>query len=130
MATWRDFRAFVKANYEVTQEQPDMLQLIFETENDRSQVVYLWYRRLMKGTEDWIIIESPFARVEQIDLQAALEEAGRLICGGVVIQGNFAAYRHAVPLANLDVNEFKRPLQLVTLSADRLEQMLFGEDHY
>jgi hypothetical protein len=39
-------------------------------------------------------------------------------------------YRHAVPLANLDVNEFERPLELVTLAADRLEHSISGGDVY
>ena len=36
--------------------------------------------------------------------------------------------RHAVPLANLDLNEFNHPLSIVTGSADELEEMLTGRD--
>jgi hypothetical protein len=130
VATWRHFTALVKSTYEVSQERPDMLQLIVPTGGDRSQVVYLWHRRLMKGTEDWLVIESPFAEVEDTDLTTVLEEAGNMPCGGIVIVGTFVVVRHAVPLVNLDVNEFSRPLELVTSSADRLEHTLFGDDKY
>jgi hypothetical protein len=130
MATWRDFTAFVKSSYDIAQEQQGMLQLIFDLEDGRSQAVYLWRRQLMKGTEDWLVIESPFAEVDRVNLQDALEEAGNLVCGGVVIVGKHLFYRHAVPLTNLDTNEFRRPLQLVTLAADRLEWKLAGEDSY
>lgn len=107
-----------------------MLQLIVPTGSNRSQVVYLWHRRLMKGTEDWLVIESPFAEVDDVDVTAVLEEAGNMPCGGIVIVGKYVVVRHAVPLVNLDVNEFSRPLELVTVSADRLEQILFGDDMY
>jgi len=130
MASWRDFTAFVKSSYEVAQEQPGMLELIFDLDGGRSQAVFLWRRQLMKGSEEWLVIESPFAEVGTVDFGAALEEAGKLICGGVVVVGRFLTYRHAVPLANLDTNEFKRPLQLVTLAADRLERTLVGGDSY
>jgi hypothetical protein len=38
--------------------------------------------------------------------------------------------RHAVPLANLNINEFERPLSLVTNTADQLERQLTGADEY
>ncbi|MGH9209651.1 MAG: hypothetical protein ACRD2C_03115 [Acidimicrobiales bacterium] len=130
MASWRDFRAFVKSTYDVAQEQPGMIQLLFDLEDGRSQAVFLWRRQLMKGSEEWLVIESPFAEVGRVDLDKALHEAGDLVCGGVVIVGKLVIYRHAVPLANLDTNEFRRPLQLVTLAADRLESRLAGGDSY
>jgi hypothetical protein len=130
MATWRDFTAFVKSSYEIAQEQPGMIQLLFDLDGGRSQAVYLWRRQLMKGAEEWLVIESPFAESGKVDLQTVLEEAGNLVCGGVVVVGRFVTYRHAVPLANLDTNEFKRPLQLATLAADRLERTLGSGDDY
>jgi hypothetical protein len=130
MASWRDFVAFVKSSYDVAQEQPGMVQLLFDLDDGRSQAVYLWRRQLMKGAEEWLVIESPFAEIGSVDMEKALQEAGNLVCGGVVVVGRFLTYRHAVPLANLDTNEFKRPLQLVTLAADRLESRLAGSDSY
>ncbi|HEY3139542.1 MAG TPA: hypothetical protein VGJ86_00340 [Acidimicrobiales bacterium] len=130
MADWRNFRAFVKSSYEVTQEETDMMQLIFATEGDRTQVVYLWHWVLRKGTEDWLAIESPFAELQAVDLEKVVVEAGGLACGGVVAVDDVLAVRHVLPLANLDINEFKRPLELVTSAADHLEQLLFGDDRF
>jgi hypothetical protein len=130
MANWRDFVAFVKSTYEISQEEPDMLRLMFETEHGRTQYVYLWRRLLLKGSEEWLVIESPFAEVGEVSLQKVLDEAGSMVCGGVVSVGRYVTYRHSLPLANLDVNEFERPLELVTLAADRLEHRLFGGDQY
>lgn len=130
MATWRDFKAFVKSGYNIEQEETDMLQLLMDANGGRSQVVYLWHRRLQKGTEDWLVIESPFAEVAEADLAAVLDRAGEMVCGGVVSIDGLAYFRHAVPLENLDVNEFERPLRLVTLSADRLERQISGADEF
>jgi hypothetical protein len=133
VADWRSFKALVKSTYRVSHERDDMLQLIVDTERGRSQVVYLWHRRLVKGTEDWLVIESPFAEVEEVSgdrLLDVLNEAGELACGGIVVVGKFAVVRHAVPLVNLDVNEFNRPLELVTVAADRLERIVSGDDRY
>jgi hypothetical protein len=35
-----------------------------------------------------------------------------------------------VPLANLDINEFERPLHLITVAADQLEKDLVGGDAF
>jgi hypothetical protein len=130
VADWRSFKAFVKSAYHVSHERDDMIQLIVDTERGRSQVVYLWHRRLVKGTEDWLVIESPFAEVDEVELVEVLREAGELACGGIVVVGKFVVVRHAVPLINLDVNEFARPLELVTVAADRLESTLSHDDRY
>lgn len=130
MATWRDFKAFVKSGYEIEQEETDMLQLLLEANGGRSQVVYLWHRRLMKGTEDWLVMESPFAEIGEADIATVLDRAGEMVCGGVVAIDGFAYFRHALPLENMDINEFERPLRLVTLSADRLEHQISGGDDF
>lgn len=129
MASWRDFKAYVHSRYHVVQDQPEALQLELETEADRTQFVYLWHRQISKR-EDWLVIGSPFADVDQVDLRWVLETVGRLAVGGIVLVGQHLAIRHAVPLDNLDINEFERPLELVTRAADQLEHKLFGEDQY
>lgn len=129
MATWRDFKAFVKSGYRVVRDRPDLMQLDVRTASDRSQSVYLSHRVLRKN-EDWLIIESPFAEATDVDLDKVLETAGRMVVGGVVVVGQYLVIRHAVPLANLDTNEFERPLQLVTRAADQLEREMHGEDQF
>jgi hypothetical protein len=130
MATWSDLIGYVRSNYKIADEQPGMVKMIFETENLRSQVVLLWRRTLMDGNEEWLQIESPFAETESVNLREALEEMGRAVCGGMAIVSNYVTVRHAVPLANLNINEFERPLILVTSTADYLEQKLAGGDKY
>jgi hypothetical protein len=130
MAAWQDLVGYVRANYKVSDESPTSMKLVFDTGHLRSQVVMLWYVTLSDGAEEWLQIESPFAEVNKIDLRNALEEVGRIVCGGLAVIGDVLTIRHSVPLANLNINEFERPLVLVTNTADRLEALLAGGDQF
>lgn len=47
-----------------------------------------------------------------MDLSRALKEIGETVCGGMALMGKLVTFRHAVPLLNLNINEFERPLLL------------------
>jgi hypothetical protein len=130
MAEWQDLVGYVRANYKVADESPTMMKLVFETGDLRSQIVVLWRQTLKDGTEEWLQIESPFANVDEVDVRRALEEVGNLVCGGLAIMGDILTIRHSVPLENLNINEFERPLALVTFTADELERRMSGGDKY
>src|SRR5262245_24956512 len=104
--------------------------MIFDVGDLRTQLVFLSHFQLMDGEEDWLQIESPFADLGTVDLQQALEEIGNTVCGGAAISAGHVTFRHSMPLENLDINEFTRPLLLVTTTADRLERTLVGGDRY
>jgi hypothetical protein len=129
MASWSTLVSYVQSNYKIADQGNDMLKLVFETGDLRSQVVFLW-RQTLAGGEEWVQIESPFAAVGSVNLQAALEMIGGMVCGGMAITAGHVTVRHAVPLANLNINEFERPLILVTTTADRLESEFVGSDKY
>jgi hypothetical protein len=129
MATWSTLVTYVQSHYKISEQGPEMLKMVFETADQRSQVVFLW-RQTLAGGEEWVQIESPFAEVGMVDLQQALEAIGAMVCGGLAIADGYVTVRHAVPLANLDINEFERPLLLVSTSADRLESTLIGGDRF
>ena len=130
MATWDDLARYVRSTYRVGDERPGMMTLVFDLGNERSQLVALYREVLYGGTEEWALIESPLAEVGAVSLQRVLEEVGNTVCGGAAARGQYVVLRHAVPLANLDVNEFERPLALVMTTADTLEAQLFGGDKY
>lgn len=130
MATWQDLANYIRAHYKVAEEAPGMMKLIFDTGDLRSQVVMVWRVTLNDGAEEWLQIESPFAELGTVDLGRALQEVGQIVCGGLAIVGNVLTIRHAAPLENLNINEFERPLGLVTNTADRLEHILSGGDQF
>ena len=130
MATWTELKDYVRAHYKIADEQSDMVKMVFGTGGLRSQVVLLVRQSLMDGTEDWVQIESPVADAKDVDLLRALKSVGQVVCGGAGMVEDLLTLRHAVPLANLDINEFERPLHLVTTTADRLEKELVGSDAF
>lgn len=130
MATWMDLASYVRSNYKIGMEEPGKIGLTFETGDLRSQMVFLWHLALADGTEDWVQIESPVGRLADVNLLSALSETGSMVCGGLAAFDDLLTFRHAVPLLNLNINEFERPLLLVTTTADRLERVLTGRDNY
>lgn len=130
MASWSELTGYVRANYKIADEKPNSIRMIFNTGGLRSQSVFLWRQQLMNGSEEWVQIESPVGPADSLDPREVLEEVGRMVCGGAAIEGDLVLVRHTVPLVNLDINEFERPLALVTSSADQLEQKLLGGDTF
>jgi hypothetical protein len=120
----------MRANYKISDEQDGSMKLIFDVGNLRSQVVILWRMSLLDGEEEWVQIESPFGRLDSVDLRGAVEALRDTVCGGIGAWGELATVRHAMPLLNLDINELERPLLLVTGTADRLEREFQGGDNF
>lgn len=134
MATWNQLRQYLQETYkhEPFGDQGG-LRMVFDMGEGRSQVIVIEPQRLMGGDEEWAVIESPIGDMRQIDLSRALEEMGTKVCGGLAVAGNapdLLVMRHAVPLANLDMNELERPIGLLLHSADALERELVGEDRF
>jgi hypothetical protein len=124
MASWDQLRSYIHDNYKVMQDTGTHVQLGFDLGNGRTQIVYVVHRTTMAGRESWIHVESPFGKADRLDIGDALREVEGMLCGGISLVGDFLTLRHAVPLENLDVNEFERPLTLITGAADTLESKL------
>ncbi|HEY2671805.1 MAG TPA: hypothetical protein VGJ07_15730 [Rugosimonospora sp.] len=130
MTTWNSVVEYVRSNYKISDEGPDRVKLVFEVGDLRTQVVFLWRQALENGTEEWLQIESPIGKADGMDLRAVLEEVGTKVCGGAALIEGHLFIRQSMPLANLDINEFERPLALITATADRLERQFVGGDEF
>ena len=128
MATWNDLSRYVNRQDPVQSEDDNSIRLTYATEGGRSQLVILWLHVLME--DEWVEIESPIAPISEVDAVEALREAGKLVCGGLIVTGDMLTLRHSAPLENLDTNEFEQPLAAVVITADRLEQELTGRDEF
>ncbi|MGA6093015.1 hypothetical protein [Amycolatopsis sulphurea] len=126
---------FIRQQYRVVRDDPDeiRIRIVFGADaytEGRAQVMVI-AREVFDHREDWVQIATPFARVEEVNLYHVLREAGAsLVVGGVVVMGEHLVLRHALPLVNLDLNEFVDPLELVAGSAELLEQQFTGRDDY
>lgn len=131
MASWGDLVAYVKAEYRVIEEWPDEIRILVEfEEDDRSQVIIL-AREVLDRRDEWVQIASPCGLAGNVDLRRVLKEIGAttVVCGAAII-GDHVVVRHALPLENLDINEFVDPLHLLAGTADELEEKFFGGDGY
>ncbi|WP_233576312.1 hypothetical protein [Saccharopolyspora rhizosphaerae] len=147
MATWEDLSTFIRSEYlpapedddDDLEEEPEYriiefsdeeIRILVEYEDDRSQIVIVARERL-DDSEDWVQVVSVIGRADQVDLHEVLAELGQtsVVCGAVLI-GEHLVLRHAVPLLNLDINEFVDPLNFVAETADHLEEVFFREDDH
>jgi hypothetical protein len=131
MARWPDLVRYIKSNYRIDEETEQGLTLQFGiSDTGRSQRVIVHRSQGVDSRDEWALIMSPVAKLGAINLERALEAASSALCGGLVLHGTLLVFRHAVPLENLDLNEFVRPLELVMVVADDLERRLAGSDTF
>jgi hypothetical protein len=130
MATWEEVRGFINGKYKVNEDIGRGLALRFELNGGRSQMVLITCYDMFDGREEWILIESPFGALGEVDLARAVQLVGDKVVGGLAVTTDLGepqvTVRHAVPLMNLDANELEAPLMLVTVTADELEHALSG----
>lgn len=129
LATWDDLVSWVRVRYEVMAQRPDSLSFRLPTTGERTQLVHVRHRGELGG-HDWIQIESPIARLDEIDARRLLELAEATIAGGASAVGDVAVFRHGMPLDDLSITQFEGPFRLVTEAADALEQQLVGHDRF
>lgn len=128
MATWGDLVAFIRSEYKIIEDRGEELRILVEYEDRRSQVIIIC-REVLDQREEWVQVASVCGRADAVDLHQLLKELGEtsVVCG-VVIMGEHVVLRHALPLENLDINEFTDPLTFVADTADHLEEVFFGGD--
>jgi hypothetical protein len=135
VASWHDLVAYIRQQYRVVRDEPEEIRIRIrfsydEDTEERAQVVVI-AREVLDKKEEWVQIATPFARVDEVNLLTVLEEIGNTtVVGGAVVMGEHLVLRHSLPLVHLDINEFTDPLDLVTGSAELLEQMFTGRDDY
>lgn len=128
MARWQDVRTFIHQQYKAEDMGENIMKLVFDVGDGRSQLVFLIREALLDGSEEWVVVASPFAPQAAADLAKVVDKVANLVCGGLSRIGEHLVLKHALPLANMDTNELIRPMQLVLTSADKLEQELLGSD--
>jgi hypothetical protein len=138
VATWNDLVRYVRLRYEVMRGDENEVRILYRLGDhdedsifeQRTQVMVL-AREVLDKQEDWVQVATPFARVDDVDVKAVLEEMGQTtVVGGAVIMGEWLVLRHSLPLRNLQYNELDDPLHLVASAADTLEHRFVGGDNF
>lgn len=115
MATWAEVKSYISANYQVSDQSGDLIQLNFADGNGRSQLVFVG------GNDTAIQIKSPFARVGEVQPGKIFDHTGLF---GVTTAGDVYCLTHTMLTETLDGIELDVPLALLTTEADRLEKAL------
>lgn len=129
MASWSDVKSFIRSNYVVKEEAPDLLILDFETFANRSQQIYVMFDKDGDGRE-WLKFSSAVGVLAQVDLKQVLEVASTMILGAVHLTGEAVMIAHWQQLDTLDGAEIDRPMGLLALVADIVEQKIHGSDRF
>jgi hypothetical protein len=130
MATWPVLMNYVRQNYKIADESQNILKLIFNTDNLRSQVVFIRRSERGQSGEEWVSLESPIGQASSVDLPRAAALAAEYVCGGLVIEFDLVLLRHSMPLDDLSISEFEVPLRVVVNGADTIESQLFTVDTF
>lgn len=128
MATWQQLTQYIAQTHKYEWLGDACIKMEFGVGDGRSQTVLVEQQVLGDAQEQWAVLSSAIGELHRIDLLALLRAAGRMICGGLTAggDGDLLLFRHSVLLTSLDIEEFERPLLLVTGTADRLEQQFVG----
>ncbi|GAA1076767.1 hypothetical protein [Pseudonocardia alni] len=146
MATWEDLKAYVVVRYEIVRQGADELRFRLPTTEDRDQLVVVKRAREGAGRpgvevtdaaavvadpdQEWVQIESPVARLGEVDLGRALELAGPSVVGGLAAEEGVVVFRHSIPLGPAALDGFEFPFRQVVHLADELEHALTGRDDH
>lgn len=146
MATWEDLHSYVVVRYEIVRQTPDELRFRLPTSGDRTQLVVVKRVRedatgpgvevtdaaaeVADPDQEWVQIESPVARVGDVDLARALELAGPSVVGGLAAEEGVVVFRHSIPLRPAALDGFEFPFRQVVHLADELEHALTGRDDH
>lgn len=130
MASWNELKAHIHASYKVKGDNGELVSMVFAESDGRTQLTLVGRGHNTNTGEEWVQISSPIGEVARINLEAAARAAFDWLCGGIVVIDDRVYLHHAAPLANLDVNEFARPLAVITSGADSIERALLGTDEF
>jgi hypothetical protein len=127
MATWQQVKSYIYANYNVSKDSGEMITLLFDTGNGRSQLVFVGLLDI--GEYSSIRFSSPFAQWGNVSPERVLratESTGVGICS----VGDYLTTTHSQLLATIDEAEIDWPMVYVTSTADALEQQLGQGDAF
>jgi len=129
MATWNDLRQYIYSQYQVTQEAPGVIRLMFSLGNGRTQNVLVSGKQA--GAFEYFVIWTPICHESQISAREAMLRNATMSIGalGLTPDGT-VILRWSAPLKDLDPDEFKVPLQGLVMAGDMLEQEFTGADRF
>jgi len=104
VATWRDFVGFIDRTYKYEILNDDLLKLVFNTSNLRTQLVFLEHATCNSGAE-WFKVNSPIGKLTPQQVMYAARRLEDMVVGGIIINRLFDRHlqvlRDALPLISV-----------------------------
>jgi hypothetical protein len=129
MATWESLRQYIHSKYQVADEAPDGLRLIFDLGNGRKQNVVVVGKTM--GNYEYMVMWTPICHESQISARDALVRNATMPLGALALAPDGTVLlRHTAPLKDLDTDEFDVPLGALTQAGDMLEREFTMADQF
>lgn len=129
MAKWSEVKRYLSNNYKISSQDQDWLKLEFETNNERSQLVFVEKKESNTGME-WIEISSPIGAIDQYEIPDILYDSV-VRFGEVVMENDGLLWlRHAIKAESLSYDELELAMSYITEIADSIEERFIGGDKY
>ena len=126
MAKWRQVKSYIYQNYQVSGDSGDILTLLLDTGNGRSQIVHVGH---FDADDQSSIMLSVFAQKSTVSADRVLT-ATEIILAGIRSTGDLYAVSHMQLLETIDEPEIDWQMVLVASYADQLEEYLGLVDQF
>jgi hypothetical protein len=127
VATWKQIKDFIRSNYNLQVDEGDFFQMVFEVDDNRSQIVFIQKAKSQAGAI-WLQICSPIGAIEDDEINDALEMLNDKICGGMVKIEDQHFIRECLPIDDLSPEQFVTVMEIIIGVADEMEECFIGSD--
>lgn len=127
VATWVDLVRFVDHTYKYELLSNELLKLVFNVSNLRSQVVFIEHA-FNDSQSEWCKVSSPIGKLDPSQIVYAARRLGGMLLGGLTMEDDVVYVTTSMPLLNIDANEITDSIEGVVNIADKLESDILGTD--
>ena len=128
LRTWTGVQDYLRNQYSLENDQPDMISMVWAYEDGRSQKVIL--RKYSVDSREMLEIKSPFARIEHGSPELFLRKNSELPLAMIALSSDVYLVVYNAILENLTADDLEWALGRVAAIADSLEAELGVGDKF
>lgn len=126
--TWPDIQKHMRENYQLADDTPDMMSMVWTYDDGRSQKIIV--RRYKAFERDMLEFKSPFGRSGDIEPEVLLRDNSKLPLATVALSGDVYLVVYNALVDGLPVADFDFMLSRVADVADTLEEKYAKNDAF
>ena len=128
LRTWTAVQEYLRKQYALENDKPEMLSMVWAYEDGRSQKVIL--RKYTVDSREMLEIKSPFARIEHSEPETLLRKNSELPLATIALSSDVYLVVYNAILENLTAGDLEWILGRVAAIADSLEVELEVGDEF